>query len=188
MPSERMLALVTITAAFQRTKARMRRSMCSSPGNQGSWSGGMVLTYGVDTVAGKPTCSSRARSSSFINKNRARDLPWLSTMASKESIHSPVTDGSMSGSWWAKPSKITGSTGPCSRLDPGSACRGGRFGEDGAVTTTVYTDGACLGNPGPGGWAWAVKDGAYRSGAEAQTTNQRMEIHAALSAVTSIEG
>ena len=31
----------------------MRRSMCSSPGNHGSWSGGMVLTYGVETVAGK---------------------------------------------------------------------------------------------------------------------------------------
>ena len=53
----------------------MRRSMCSSPGNHGSWSGGMVLTYGVETVAGKPTWFSRARSSSFISRNRARVLP-----------------------------------------------------------------------------------------------------------------
>jgi hypothetical protein len=37
------LALLTMIAAFQRMKARMRRSMCSSPGNHGSDSGGMVL-------------------------------------------------------------------------------------------------------------------------------------------------
>jgi len=55
-------------------------------------------------------------------------------------------------------------------------------------STTVYTDGACQGNPGPGGWAWAVPDGPYASGAAAHTTNQRMEITAALEAVTSIHG
>src|ERR1700722_8742292 len=54
--------------------------------------------------------------------------------------------------------------------------------------TTVYTDGACLGNPGPGGWAWAVPGGRYRSGAEARSTNQRMEIRAALEAVTALDG
>lgn len=47
----------------------------------------------------------------------------------------------------------------------------------------MYTDGACSGNPGPGGWAWVEPDGGYRSGAEAHTTNQRMEITAALEAV-----
>jgi len=52
----------------------------------------------------------------------------------------------------------------------------------------VYTDGACSGNPGPGGWAWAVPHGPYRSGVEARTTNQRMEITAALKAVTSLDG
>ena len=52
----------------------------------------------------------------------------------------------------------------------------------------VYTDGACSGNPGPGGWAWAVPAGAYRSGAAAHTTNQRMEITAALEAVLGLEG
>src|SRR2546423_1499804 len=57
-----------------------------------------------------------------------------------------------------------------------------------AVATTVYTDGTCSGNPGPGGWAWAVPAGEYRSGAEAATTNQRMEIQAALEAVTSLSG
>ena len=54
--------------------------------------------------------------------------------------------------------------------------------------TTVYTDGACSGNPGPGGWAWAVPGGRFASGAEARTTNQRMEIHAVLDAVTTLEG
>jgi ribonuclease HI/uncharacterized phage-like protein YoqJ len=56
------------------------------------------------------------------------------------------------------------------------------------VTTVVYTDGACSGNPGPGGWAWAVPGGAYASGAEAQTTNQRMELTAALEAVRALRG
>jgi len=52
----------------------------------------------------------------------------------------------------------------------------------------VYTDGACIGNPGPGGWAWAVPEGTWASGAEASTTNQRMEIKAALEAVRSHDG
>ena len=57
------------------------------------------------------------------------------------------------------------------------------------MTTTVYTDGACLGNPGPGGWAWAVTGGGpFACGPDPQTTNQRMEISAAFEAVTAIEG
>jgi ribonuclease HI len=49
----------------------------------------------------------------------------------------------------------------------------------------VYTDGACSGNPGPGGWAWAVApDGSpSAAGGEARTTNQRMEITAVLEAL-----
>lgn len=57
-----------------------------------------------------------------------------------------------------------------------------------AVATVVYTDGACSGNPGPGGWAWAVPEGAFASGAEAHTTNQRMEICAAYEAVKALPG
>ena len=56
------------------------------------------------------------------------------------------------------------------------------------MATTVYTDGACLGNPGPGGWAWVVEGGRFASGAEARTTNQRMEIAAALEAVRALDG
>lgn len=54
--------------------------------------------------------------------------------------------------------------------------------------TLVYTDGACSGNPGPGGWAWAVApDGEPRdSGGEAHTTNQRMEIVATLRALEAL--
>ena len=52
--------------------------------------------------------------------------------------------------------------------------------------TIVYTDGSCLGNPGPGGWAWAVPDGPYASGADPRTTNQRMEITAALESLRSL--
>ena len=56
----------------------------------------------------------------------------------------------------------------------------------GAVS--VFTDGACSGNPGPGGWAWAVDRTTYASGAEPVSTNQRMEIRAALEAVTALDG
>jgi ribonuclease HI len=50
---------------------------------------------------------------------------------------------------------------------------------------TVYTDGACSGTPGPGGWAWAeAPDGeVWACGCEPHTTNQRMEITAVLEAV-----
>lgn len=57
-----------------------------------------------------------------------------------------------------------------------------------SAETVVYTDGACSGNPGPGGWAWAVVGGAFKSGAERKTTNQRMEITAAYEAVKSVDG
>jgi ribonuclease HI len=56
--------------------------------------------------------------------------------------------------------------------------------------TVIYTDGACSGNPGPGGWAWAIApDGAvHGSGGEAHTTNQRMEMKAVLEALRSNDG
>ena len=53
---------------------------------------------------------------------------------------------------------------------------------------SVYTDGACSGNPGPGGWAWAVSKTEYAAGYEAVSTNQRMEIRAALEAVRANDG
>jgi ribonuclease HI/uncharacterized phage-like protein YoqJ len=56
------------------------------------------------------------------------------------------------------------------------------------LTTIVYTDGACSGNPGPGGWAWVVPDGPFAAGHAHRTTNQRMEINAALQAVLANAG
>jgi len=61
---------------------------------------------------------------------------------------------------------------------------------DGA--TRVWTDGACAGNPGPGGWAWALDTsrapGTFASGREEHTTNQRMEVRAALEAIRANSG
>ena len=54
--------------------------------------------------------------------------------------------------------------------------------------TTVFTDGACSGNPGPGGWAYAVPGGPWASGSEPRTTNQRMELRAVLEAVRGLQG
>jgi ribonuclease HI len=57
-----------------------------------------------------------------------------------------------------------------------------------SAPTIVYTDGACSGNPGPGGWAWAVPGERWASGADAATTNQRMELTAALEALRELGG
>ena len=56
-------------------------------------------------------------------------------------------------------------------------------------TVEIYTDGACSGNPGPGGWAAVImRDGRERelSGYEARTTNQRMELKAAVEALEAL--
>ena len=53
----------------------------------------------------------------------------------------------------------------------------------------VHTDGACLGNPGPGGWAALLRwRGIERelAGGEAQTTNNRMELMAAIAALETL--
>ncbi len=51
---------------------------------------------------------------------------------------------------------------------------------------TVYTDGACSGNPGPGGWGALLRYGAHEkeiSGGAASTTNNRMELTAVIEAL-----
>ena len=53
----------------------------------------------------------------------------------------------------------------------------------------IYTDGACRGNPGPGGWGALIKEGGDQrelSGAENETTNNRMEMTAAIMALRSL--
>jgi len=55
---------------------------------------------------------------------------------------------------------------------------------------TVYTDGACSGNPGPGGWGAILMSGSHRkelSGGEALTTNNKMELTAAIEALAALK-
>jgi len=54
----------------------------------------------------------------------------------------------------------------------------------------IYTDGACRGNPGPGGWAALLIAGSVRKevcGAEPATTNNRMELKAAIGGLTALK-
>lgn len=54
----------------------------------------------------------------------------------------------------------------------------------------IYTDGACSGNPGPGGWAAVLLFGPHKkeiSGFVAETTNQRMEMYAAVKALSELK-
>ena len=56
-------------------------------------------------------------------------------------------------------------------------------------TVNVYTDGACRGNPGPGGWGVSLRyNGTVKNffGGEANTTNNRMELMAAIMALESL--
>ena len=59
-----------------------------------------------------------------------------------------------------------------------------------SAVVDIYTDGACRGNPGPGGWA-AVLTAAGRekelSGAQLQTTNNRMELQAVIEALQALK-
>ena len=51
----------------------------------------------------------------------------------------------------------------------------------------IFTDGACRGNPGPGGWGAILRSGSHEktiSGAEKHTTNNRMELMAVISALS----
>jgi ribonuclease HI len=96
---------------------------------------------------------------------------------------SPGEEIATVGKRWAHASCATGST-----KVTGSA-RAGRAPMPSAPgALEVWTDGACAGNPGPGGWAWATEDGRQASGGAPATTNQRMEIQAALEAVRALDG
>ena len=63
--------------------------------------------------------------------------------------------------------------------------------EEAAEPIIIYTDGACSGNPGPGGWgAVLMKGGAIRelSGGEEHTTNNRMEMMGTIAALEALKG
>lgn len=57
-------------------------------------------------------------------------------------------------------------------------------------TVEIYTDGACKGNPGPGGWGALLVSGVHRKeiyGGEKETTNNRMEILAVIKALSTLK-
>ncbi len=54
------------------------------------------------------------------------------------------------------------------------------------MTTIAAVDGSCIGNPGPGGWAWVTGDGREGSAAARNTTNNRIELRSALELLRSI--
>jgi ribonuclease HI len=59
-----------------------------------------------------------------------------------------------------------------------------------AATCHIYTDGACKGNPGPGGWGAVLEYGGKEReiyGGEASTTNNRMELMAVIEALSSLK-
>jgi len=60
---------------------------------------------------------------------------------------------------------------------------------DGADIVEIFTDGACRGNPGPGGWGAILRMGGHEKelyDAEARTTNNRMELMAAIRALEAL--
>lgn len=59
-----------------------------------------------------------------------------------------------------------------------------------ASRVVAYTDGACSGNPGPGGWGVWLRSGGHEKelfGGEKMTTNQRMELQAAIEALKALK-
>ncbi len=63
-------------------------------------------------------------------------------------------------------------------------------GESGATAVEIFTDGACSGNPGPGGWGAVLRYGGHEreiAGFEDPTTNNRMEMMAAISALEALK-
>lgn len=69
-----------------------------------------------------------------------------------------------------------------------SAQEQSQFVPVGAGRREVFTDGACKGNPGPGGWGWVIPGEIWSSGAEDPSTNQRMEVQAVLHAIQNVDG
>lgn len=64
------------------------------------------------------------------------------------------------------------------------------MGRSGLPEVDIYTDGACSGNPGPGGWAAILLAKGRKkeiSGGEENTTNQRMEIRAAIEGLKALK-
>jgi ribonuclease HI len=78
-------------------------------------------------------------------------------------------------------------TSDASATHPGPRRQGGRE----KAKVEIFTDGACRFNPGPGGWAAILRAGQHEkeiSGGERATTNNRMELTAAIRALEALKG
>ena len=67
---------------------------------------------------------------------------------------------------------------------------GGKFSRQGSPRVRIYTDGACSGNPGPGGWGAVLLYNGERKeicGGEIDTTNNRMELEATIQALQALK-
>src|SRR4051812_8905919 len=80
---------------------------------------------------------------------------------------------------------------PAAPLRPaGGMPRDNRGVTESAPRVVIYTDGACKGNPGPGGWGVWLRSGVYEKelfGGEQLTTNNRMELMAVIQALTALK-
>ena len=92
-------------------------------------------------------------------------------------VSSPIQSATLAV---ARPSGVGPSGAGPSTCDP----------SPGLKRVTIHTDGACQGNPGPGGWAAILRYGSHTrelKGAEPSTTNNRMELQAALAALRALK-
>lgn len=75
-------------------------------------------------------------------------------------------------------------------LAPAAPAGGPEAGASAVAVVEIWTDGACKGNPGPGGWGALLRSGAKERelfGGAADTTNNRMELMAVIEALTALK-
>ncbi len=93
----------------------------------------------------------------------------------------PARGASAGGNIQARPDASRTRAAPAGRGAPVAGVGATRLS-----TVVIYTDGACKGNPGPGGWGALLRAGAHEKelfGGEAHTTNNRMELTAVIRAL-----
>lgn len=154
------------------------------------------LAIGLGSVAAMRTLVRRARWTPVPGPSTASypggvpmTAKYATTCGVCASRIQPGEEIARSGTVWAHTGCAGGAPVTVTRTTPTRPARAARPdmpAAEGALE--VWTDGACSGNPGPGGWAWATRDGRRGSGGETPTTNQRMEIRAALEAVRALPG
>ena len=106
-----------------------------------------------------------------LSSGTSAETAWERANASGSSASSISSSPRSSSNSSSGSSRIVAGSGPVGKIRPG-------------FERIVATDGACSGNPGPGGWAWVEqKSGARESGGAARTTNNIMELTALIKAL-----